>query len=153
MSLLNLPPPSPSPSPPSSPPPFHPAGANEVLIQNFRNQVEEFRMKERYQETQQNLAIFAIKERYVQCQNICAIHNSPPLHAPSHSIPPLLLQGCGSGSAVFQLPILHSTPGNQNLSQQSVYLHWWLACIIKIQVNNPIKPSHPSSVLSLTSVC
>ena len=65
MSLLNLPPPSPSPSPPPSPPPFHLAGANEVLIQNFKNQVEEFRMKERYQETQQNLAIFAIKERYV----------------------------------------------------------------------------------------
>ena len=57
MSLLNLPPPSPH--------PFYPAGANEVLLQNFGNQVEEFRMKERYQETQQNLAIFAIKERYV----------------------------------------------------------------------------------------
>ena len=46
------------------------AGANEVLIQNFRNQVEEFKMKGRYQETQQNLAIFAIKERYVECDNL-----------------------------------------------------------------------------------
>ena len=74
MSLLNIPPPS----PPPSPPPFHPAGANEVLIQNFRNQVEEFRMKERYQETEQNLAIFAIKEQYVQCQNIYVLFKIPP---------------------------------------------------------------------------
>lgn len=60
-----------SPQPPSTfSSPFRSAGANEVLIQNFRNQVEEFKMKGRYQETQQNLAIFAVKERYVKCHNL-----------------------------------------------------------------------------------
>ena len=51
-------------------------------------------MKGRYQETQQNLAIFAIKERYVECDNLYdfffffAIYPSP-----TEPTLPLLLKG------------------------------------------------------------
>lgn len=58
--------------------PFHPLPflplpicttvADVSLVQNYRDQVEYFKTKGRYLETQQNLAVFAIKERYMYIQ-------------------------------------------------------------------------------------
>ena len=77
-------------------------------------QEDQFKEKGRYQENQENLAIFAIKERYMNAVPQCPVCNLLFITC-------LLscTQGYGSGGALFQLSILHSTQGTQNLAQFS----------------------------------
>ena len=74
-------------------------------------QEDHFRKEGRYQENEENLAMFAIKERYIQYHNFMPWTQLAILMS--------CTQGYGSGGAIFQLSILHSTQGTKNVAQFS----------------------------------